>query len=105
MNIVKPKHAVISAGAGNSYNHPSEEVLDRLNHVSSSVYRTDVNGNIKIEINSAGELHVNLRSDEDKKSGLIPETVMYIIFAVIIVGIIATAIVYTARQKTKSVTK
>lgn len=105
LNIVKPKHAVISAGAGNSYNHPNEEVLDRLNHVSSSVYRTDVNGNIKIEINSSGELHVNFRSDEEKKSGLIPETVMYIIFAVIIVGIITTAIVYTARQKTKSVTK
>lgn len=41
---VKPKVAVISVGAVNSYGHPHPEVLDRLSGID--VYRTDLHGTI-----------------------------------------------------------
>ena len=45
---VRPKVAVISVGAGNSYGHPHKETLARLASVGSKVLRTDELGAIKI---------------------------------------------------------
>ena len=46
LDAVNPSVAVISAGEGNSYNHPNEEVLERLESAGVRIYRTDYNGNI-----------------------------------------------------------
>lgn len=43
---VMPQYAVISVGEGNSYGHPHEETLSRLNDAGVEIYRTDLNGNI-----------------------------------------------------------
>lgn len=45
---VKPKYAVISVGEDNKYKHPSDEVLTRLNKYTNIIYRTDLNGTIKM---------------------------------------------------------
>ncbi len=45
---ILPKYALISVGANNWYGHPHEEVLENLN--SSNIYRTDLNGSIKINL-------------------------------------------------------
>ncbi len=45
---IQPKYALISVGANNWYGHPHEEVLENLN--SSNIYRTDLNGSIKINL-------------------------------------------------------
>lgn len=45
LNCVSPKNAVISVG-NNSYGHPTEEVLFRLQVNEISVLRTDLDGNI-----------------------------------------------------------
>lgn len=44
LQAVKPQFAVISVGKYNSFNHPSPEVIDRLNDLNIITYRTDING-------------------------------------------------------------
>lgn len=46
LQAVKPKYAVISVGVGNSYYHPEEEALQRLQSIGAEIYRTDLQGNI-----------------------------------------------------------
>lgn len=41
-----PSVAVISCGEGNSYGHPHEETMSRLNDAEVTVYRTDLEGSI-----------------------------------------------------------
>ena len=46
---VKPKYAIISVGAQNSYGHPSDIILNRLKVLNATTYRTDVSGTIIVE--------------------------------------------------------
>ena len=46
LNAVMPTHAVISVGEGNSYGHPHEEPLSRLEDAGCVIYRTDELGHI-----------------------------------------------------------
>jgi competence protein ComEC len=46
LDKVNPKYAVISVGKGNTYGHPTQEVMDRLKAKSVKVYRTDESGTI-----------------------------------------------------------
>ncbi|MGV8905920.1 MAG: ComEC/Rec2 family competence protein [Acetobacterium sp.] len=46
LDKVNPKFAVISVGKGNSYGHPTQEVMNRLQARGIPVYRTDENGTI-----------------------------------------------------------
>jgi len=48
LSAVKPSVAVISVGTGNSYRHPAQAVLTRLNNDKVSIYRTDKNGTITV---------------------------------------------------------
>ncbi len=43
-----PEYAVISVGANNSYGHPSNIVIDRLQSFGATVFRTDIDGTIII---------------------------------------------------------
>ncbi|MBC7341126.1 MAG: S-layer homology domain-containing protein [Clostridia bacterium] len=43
---VRPKYAVISVGAGNSYGHPAAEALARLSAAGAKVFRTDRDGTV-----------------------------------------------------------
>ncbi len=48
---IAPKYAVISVGKGNRYNHPSEDVLSRLQESGAVILRTDELGTIIIKSN------------------------------------------------------
>lgn len=48
VEAVSPKFAVISAGRNNSYGHPRQETLDTLAEYGIKIFRTDIDGDIKI---------------------------------------------------------
>ncbi|MDQ2880238.1 MAG: DNA internalization-related competence protein ComEC/Rec2 [Actinomycetota bacterium] len=45
---VRPRVAIVSVGAHNSYGHPSQHVLDALAQEGASVLRTDLNGDVAV---------------------------------------------------------
>uniref|UniRef100_UPI00345DF58F ComEC/Rec2 family competence protein n=1 Tax=Thomasclavelia sp. TaxID=3025757 RepID=UPI00345DF58F len=45
---IKPKVALISCGKNNTYGHPHDDLLQRLNDYGVKVYRTDQMGMVKI---------------------------------------------------------
>ena len=47
LDVVSPKYAVISVGKNNSYNHPTNSTLKKLNDRNIKLYRTDLDGTIK----------------------------------------------------------
>ena len=60
LNQIKPKYAVISVGANNNYNHPTEEALNRLLGIGALIYRTDINGTIIANITSGLIAELNI---------------------------------------------
>ena len=54
LRAVKPEVAIISVG-DNSYGHPAEETLARLQRAGATVYRTDENGNIQLTVHEGEE--------------------------------------------------
>ncbi len=55
---VMPRIAVISVGEGNSYGHPDETVLSRLEDADVTVYRTDRDGTVVIESDGSGDVKI-----------------------------------------------
>ncbi|MFB5762761.1 ComEC/Rec2 family competence protein [Paenibacillus medicaginis] len=53
----KPAAAVISAGVNNTYGHPNEGVLERLNRSGTDIYRTDTQGEIQMRV-SGGNFEI-----------------------------------------------
>ena len=49
LHAVSPEFAVISVGADNSYGHPASEVIERLEMLNITFFRTDQNGTIIAE--------------------------------------------------------
>src|SRR6202008_4386140 len=48
LGIVKPRLAVVSAGAGNPYGHPARSTLDHLAAAGARVLRTDTDGSVEV---------------------------------------------------------
>ena len=46
LTAVRPQFAIISAGKYNSFGHPHNEVIERLNALPTKILRTDLNGAI-----------------------------------------------------------
>ncbi len=55
---MNPEMAIISVGKNNSYGQPDEEVLERIENHSNSIYRTDESGTITIYYYSVLHLRV-----------------------------------------------
>lgn len=47
LKYTMPKEAIISCGINNKYNHPSDDVIRRLNALNIKIRRTDLEGSIK----------------------------------------------------------
>lgn len=59
ISSLKPNYALISCGLNNSYGHPSNQIINGLFENKSFVYRTDLNGSVKLTINKEGSLTFN----------------------------------------------
>lgn len=58
LNLVKPEYAVIQCGLVNSYNHPRQATLDRLLNSNCTFFRTDLQGNVLLNITSEGVFNI-----------------------------------------------
>ncbi len=58
LDVIQPEYCVVSVGAGNSYGHPSQEVLDRLERMGCQIYRTDLQGTVVVRVEE-GQLYVD----------------------------------------------
>jgi competence protein ComEC len=50
LEVIKPELALISVGANNRFNHPHEEVIDKLGSYNIKYVMTSINGTIKLII-------------------------------------------------------
>ena len=48
LDKVNPQYAIIEVGKNNTYKHPKEITLDKLNNKNIKIYRTDIDGTIKV---------------------------------------------------------
>ena len=55
LEAVRPTISIISVGQGNSFGHPTQDTLDRLNNVGSRVLRTDKAGTVEVDVENTGE--------------------------------------------------
>ena len=53
---IKPKIALIGVGENNKFGHPNSEVIKRLEENGTRIYRTDLMGEIEINVNSKGKI-------------------------------------------------
>ncbi|MCG7407892.1 ComEC/Rec2 family competence protein [Paenibacillus sp. ACRRX] len=58
----RPKAGVISAGRNNRYGHPHDQVLRTLQEAGSSIYRTDLQGEVQVVMTDQG-LKVRVKRD------------------------------------------
>lgn len=59
LNTVKPKIALIGVGKNNTFGHPNEGVLKRIEEKGCKIYRTDLNGEITIRVNEKGKMWID----------------------------------------------
>lgn len=59
LDKVNPKIALIGVGKNNKFGHPNDEVIKRLENKNIKIYRTDINGEINININKNGKVKIN----------------------------------------------
>jgi competence protein ComEC len=58
LDAVRPRVAIVSAGAGNPYGHPARSTIDRLASTGARVLRTDTDGSVAVSIGTEGTISV-----------------------------------------------
>ena len=52
LNSILPEYSIISVGRYNRYNHPNKEVIERLESLHSTIYRTDEMGMVRVSLDN-----------------------------------------------------
>lgn len=66
LEAVHPRYAVISCGAGNVYGHPDGRTLTRLKAADAEILRTDLLGEIRMEIYESEIRLATVQTSEDR---------------------------------------
>jgi len=61
IDAVNPRIALIGVGENNKFNHPSDEVIDRMKSKGIIIYRTDQMGEISIIVDNDGKMKIKKR--------------------------------------------
>lgn len=61
LDCVNPPIALIGVGENNKFNHPNDEVIERLKNKNTKIYRTDKNGEITIKVNKDGKIRIKTK--------------------------------------------
>ncbi|MDL2288651.1 MBL fold metallo-hydrolase [Oscillospiraceae bacterium OttesenSCG-928-F05] len=69
---VSPGYAVISVGTGNSYGHPTSDVLDVYEQIGAAIYRTDLHGTV-IVISDGSDIAVKTSKTDVLSNSSPPE--------------------------------
>lgn len=69
LDEVAPEYVVISCGKGNSYGHPSIELMDKIKSKGIRIFRTDLQGTILASIVS-DEIAWNMNPSDDYSGGI-----------------------------------
>lgn len=72
LDIIDCEYGVISCGAGNGYQHPRADALNRLKAHNYTIYRTDLNGNIVCIVDAAGNLSFDLAVTKSQDEEYVP---------------------------------
>ena len=59
LDAVRPRVAIVSAGAGNPYGHPARSTIQRLAATGARVLRTDTEGSVAVAIAPDGTIEVD----------------------------------------------
>lgn len=75
---IMPEYAVISVGEGNTYGHPTEDVLSRLRDADVTVYRTDKQGTVICSsdgrtVSFSCERQASAEKEDENKEALQPD--------------------------------
>ena len=58
IEAVKPQISLIGVGENNTFGHPNDEVIKRLENIGPKIYRTDKMGEISIFVNINGKIKI-----------------------------------------------
>ena len=58
IQMVKPKISLIGVGQNNKFGHPSIETIQTLKDYGSTIYRTDLHGEITLTIDKKGQIKI-----------------------------------------------
>ena len=58
LDVVKPQVAVIGVGKNNKFGHPNDLILQRISDLNCKIFRTDLNGEISIEVNKNSKFKI-----------------------------------------------
>lgn len=64
---VSPQIALIGVGTKNTFGHPNQGVLNRLQNLNTKIYRTDQNGEITIKVTQWGRFFLQLFLGTEQK--------------------------------------
>lgn len=53
LETITPQHVVVSAGKDNRYGHPHEEVIDRIQNIGATLWRTDEMGDVRVIVRTS----------------------------------------------------
>ena len=63
LSQVRPALALVSAGQGNRYGHPTPQVINRLREAGARVLRSDLNGEVNVRAREDGSWTVSMQRD------------------------------------------